>query len=239
MGTVAERLLSRGTRLSNAAFNRRGTIGGMETILPIALLLVLGGFGALVARSLKRRKEFLTVGAADASELPDLVTELRLAGTLRRLWRDPQEGLPLAELGVGSQRLIVCTTDQAAHAERYKAAVSKPCALALYGLATLAPGGADAMRDLLRDADKLSADTLALVRQGKLENDYVVICRILSHRTATWGELPLTVYRAQVVKSDALTLTMELAVPNSENSAPLPDNSLAHGSVRLFGYLPS
>lgn len=210
----------------------------MEVVLPVALLLILGGFGALVARSLKRRKDFLTVGAAAASDLPDLVTDQRLAGTLRRLWRDPQEGLPLAELAVESQRLIVCTTDQAAHAERYKTLVSKPCELALYGLATLAPGGAEAMRDLLRDADKLPADTLALVRQGQLENDYVVICRILSHRTATWGELALTVYKAQVVASEVLNLTLELAVPNSENATPLPDNSLAHGSVRLFGYLP-
>ena len=211
----------------------------METILPIALLLVLGGFGALVARSLKRRKEFLTVGAADASELPDLLTDVRLTGVLRRLWRDPQEGLPLAELAVGSHRLIVCTTDQAAQAERYKAIVSKPCELALFGLATLAPGGADAMHDLLRDAETLAPDTLALVRQGKLENDYVVIGKILSHRTAAWGELPLIVYKAQVIRSGDLNLIFELAVPNSENAPPLPDSSLAHGSVRLFGYLPS
>jgi hypothetical protein len=210
----------------------------METILPIALLLVLGGFGALVARSLKRRKEFLTVGAADASELPDLLTDVRLTGVLRRLWRDPQEGLPLAELAVGSQRLIVCTTDQVTQAARYKAIVSKSCELALYGLATLAAGGAEAMREQLRDADTLTPDTLALVRQGKLENDYVVICKILSHRTAMWDELPLIVYKAQVVKSDTLNLVLELAVPSPENAAPLPDSSLAHGSVRLFGYLP-
>ena len=211
----------------------------MEVVLPVALLLILGGFGALVARSLKRRKDFLTTVSAAASELPDLVTDQRFDGTLRRLWRDPQEGLPLAELAVESHRFILCTTDQSTHAERYKALVSKPCELALYGLATLAPGGADAMRNQLRDSDKLPTDTLALVRQGQLENDYVVICRLLSHRTATWGQLELIVYTAQVVKSESLNLTLELAAPNSENTLPLPDNSLAHGSVRLFGYLPS
>lgn len=210
----------------------------MEVVLPIVLVLILGGFGALVARSLKRRKDFLTTVSAAASELPDLITEQRIGGILRRLWRDPQEGLPLAELAVNSHRFILCTTDQSTHAERYKTLVSKPCELALYGLATLAPGGADAMRDLLRDSDKLPADTLALVRQGKLGNDYVVICRILSHRIAAWGELPLMVYRAQVIASDSLNLILELAVPSSDNTAPLPENSLAHGSVRLFGYLP-
>jgi hypothetical protein len=210
----------------------------METVLPVALLLVLGGFAALVGRSIKRRKEFLATVTTDASELPDLATELRLTGTLRRLWRDTQEGLPLAELGVGSRKFIFCTTDQAAHGERYKTLIGKPVEVALYGLATLAPGGAEAMREQLRDADKVAPDTVALVHTGQLENDYVVIGRLLSQRPDAWGELPLVVYRAQVLRTDELTLVLELAVPTPHDTVPLPASSLAHGSVRLFGYLP-
>ncbi|WP_395091999.1 hypothetical protein [Armatimonas sp.] len=211
----------------------------METLLPVALLLVLGGFGALVVRSVKRRKAFLSTVTSDSAELPDLRTELRLTGTLRRLWRDPQEGLPLAELGVGSQRFVFCTTDQAIHGERYKAAIGKTIEVALYGLATLAPGGVEAMQEQLRDADKVPPDTVTLVHEGQLENDYVVIGRLLSQRSDTWGELPLAVYRAQVLHTSELTLVLELAVPSPQDAAPLPANSLAHGSVRLFGYLPS
>lgn len=210
----------------------------MDVALPILLVLLLGGFGALVGRSLKRRKEFLTTGQIGAGEeLPTLVPEQRLSGTLRRLWRDPQQGLPLAELGVGSRRFIFCPTDPTENGEHYKAAIGKPVTVALYGLATLAPGGVEAMREQLRDAEKLGPETLALVRQGQLENDYVAICRVQSNRGASWGEFPLTVYTAQLLASDDLNLTLELAVPTDPSTLPLPDNTLAHGSVRLFGYL--
>ena len=209
----------------------------MEILLPVALL-ILGSFGALVVRSVKRRKAFLTAVTSDNSVLPDLNTELRLSGTLRRLWRDTREGLPLAELGVGSRRFVFCTTDQEANLERYRLAVGNPVEVALYGLATLAPGGAEAMHEQLRDADKVPPDTVTLVHEGQLENDYVVIGRVLSRRSDTWGELPLVVYRTQVFRTSDLTLVLELAVPSPQGAAPLPENSLAHGSVRLFGYLP-
>ena len=210
----------------------------MDTLLPVALLLILAGFGGLVVRSVRRRKDFLSTVTNNSAALPDLETELRLTGTLRRLWRDPQEGLPLAELGVGSRRFIFCTTDQATSGERYKAAVGKSVTVALYGLATLAPGGSEAMREQLRDADRVAPDTVTLVHEGQLENDYVVIGRLLSHRPHLWGEVPLMVYRAQVLRTDDLTLILELAVPSPQSDVPLPDDSLAHGSVRLFGYLP-
>lgn len=210
----------------------------MEVVLPVVLLLVLGGFGALVARSVKRRKDFLTSPLLGEAELPDLVTDQRVTGTLRRLWRDPKQGLPLAELGLAGRNLPFCATDLATEGERYKTAVGKPTTLALYGLATLAPGGIEAMKEQIRDADKVPADSVLLVREGELENDYVVICRLLSQREALWGELPLVVYRAQVLRSPELSLELELAVVRQDGDTTLPNNSLAHGSVRLFGYLP-
>ena len=209
----------------------------MEIVLPVVLLVVLGGMGALVARSLRRRKDFLQAVTPDGTELPDLQTEQRLTATLRRLWRDAQQGLPLVEAGTETLKLVFCPTDHAASAERYKTGIGKPAELALFGLATLAPGGIEAIRHQIVDADKhaLSAQTVLLLRQGQFDNDYVVVCRLLSQRPAIWGELALTVWRAQVQEQGGQPLVIELAVPQETD---LTENTFAHGSVRLFGYLP-
>lgn len=208
----------------------------METVLPLVLLVVLGGFGALVARSLRRRKDFIQAVTPEDTELPDLTTEQRVALTLRRLWRDAQQGLPLVE-GAGDVvgKVVFCPTDHALKAESYKTGIGKSAEVALFALATLAPGGIEAMKDQIVDADKqaLHPDTVTLVHQGQFDNDYVVICRILRVREATWGELSLVVYLAQVREG----MQLELAVPNDPTQPFLTEGSLAHGSARLFGYL--
>ena len=212
----------------------------MDTVLPIVLLVVLGGLGALVARSLRRRKDFLKTVTLDDSALPDLTTEQRLTLTLRRLWRDPQQDLPLVEAGIEGGRLIFCPTDHDKNAERYKTNTGKSAEVALFALATLALGGVEAMKGQIIDADKksLPPEMVALLHQGQLDNDYVVICRILSVREATWGELSLVVYQAQVGESsEGPPMVLDLAVPNDSTQPFLAVGSLAHGSARLFGYL--
>lgn len=204
-------------------------------ILPFLLLAVLVGAAALVLRSVRRRRAFLK--ASSDAEMPDLVTELRLTGTLRRLFRETAEGLPLAELGIGRHRLIFCPTDHDANAQRYRERLGKSAEVALYGLASLEPGGVEAMREQVRNADSLSPETVALVHEGQLPNDYVAIGRVLSARDDRWGEMALTVYRLQIVRTDDMTLVLEVAVPKTEGAAPLPEKTLAHGPVRLFGYL--
>ena len=208
----------------------------METTLVIVLVVVLGGFGALVARSLRRRKDFLKEVTVDDVELPDLTTEQRVSLMLRRLWRDPQQGLPLVEGAGEAGKVVFCPTDHALKAESYKNGVGKSADVALFALATLAPGGIEAMKDQIVDADKqaLHPDTLLLLHQGQFDNDYVVICRIRRVREAIWGELSLVVYLAQVRAG----MQLELAVPNDPTQPFLTEGSLAHGSARLFGYLP-
>jgi hypothetical protein len=207
----------------------------MEILLPAVLLTLLGGFGFLVVRAVRRRRQFALPVAS--TELPTLATEQRITATVRRVWRDPAQNLPLVELGIGERRLIFCPTDHAAAAARYQAALARRAELALFGLATLAPGGVDAMREQIRSAEPLSPDLVTLVHEGQFENDYVVIGRVLSSRPDTWDDLPLIVYRVQVIHAADLTLVLELAVPAKEGATPLPDGSLAHGSARLFGFL--
>lgn len=201
-----------------------------------ALLAVLVGAGALVVRSVRRRRAFLK--AASDTDLPDLETEIRLRVQVRRLWQDPQQQVPLVEVSLDRRRFVFCPVDHAARSAEWGAQVGKEVEIGLYGLATLAPGGAEAMRDRIKDADQLELgpDFVTLVREGQFPNDFVVIGRVLSVRDAAWGSMPLRVYRVQCVHAQDLTLVLEMGVPRDDGPV-LEDGAMTHGSVRLFGYL--
>jgi hypothetical protein len=112
--------------------------------------------------------------------------------------------------------------------------------VAVYGLATLAAGGAEAMQEQIKDLDKvdLSRNPVRLVKAGQFLNDYVVIGRVLSHRDDSLSDgTPLRVYRCEVVRTDDLGLIIELGVERDETQqgTVFPDQSMVHGSARLFG----
>jgi len=200
------------------------------------LLLVVGGAVALVVRPVRRRKAF--VRAVPEDELPDLTTEIRFRVVVRRTWHDAVSGLPLAEIEFSGRKLVVCPVDQRQNGVRWTSLAGKPADLGLYGLATLAPGGADAMRDQIKDFDTAvkSSNMSALVRHGDVSCDYVVIGRLLSKRETAWGDMPLDFWRMQCVFAAERGVVFEVAVPRGPE-AGLAEGEMAHGSVRLFAYL--
>lgn len=214
----------------------------------LLLLLILGAL-FVVIRSVRRRRAFAARAASTAAgDLPNLTTQQRVTALVRRTFRDPAQGVWLVEAIVGSpqqaQRLTFCATDYEQAAERWQALTGKKADVALYGLATLAPGGVETMREQIKNAEKakLHPDMVTLVHEGQFANDYVVIGRALDAREAAWGDdLPLTVYRTEVVRTDKLLLITDLAVPRdpASPSPAFPPQSLVHGSARLFGYLAS
>ena len=202
-------------------------LGGLEFVL----LFVLIGFVALVIRGVRRRNSFQF--AVEPGLLPTLTTETRVVGKVRRVFRNPALGLPLVEIAVGKRVLIFCPTDHQANQKTYKERIGKSVTVAPFGLATLEPGGADAIRDQIRDADEVepTPDLLRFLHVGQHPNDYFAIGRVVSSREETWDDDPLILYRLQA----APDLTLEVATPKTETV--FADGSMAHGSVRLFAYL--
>ncbi|MDX1930984.1 MAG: hypothetical protein SFU56_00110 [Capsulimonadales bacterium] len=199
------------------------------------LLLVIVGAILFVARRVARRRAFARK-EADVP-LPALTTDLRVRGIVRKVYRDPQQGVWLMELSIARRRFVLCLTDASERLTEYQAMVGKEADIALFGLATLAPGGAEAIRDQITDIDSvdLSTNPVRLIPGGQFANDYVVIGRVLSHREEEMDGLRLIVYRMQVARSDELTLVLELAVELSPDFPPYPEDSMVHGSARLYG----
>ena len=202
-------------------------LGGLEFVL----LFVLVGFAALVVRGVRRRNAFAV--AVEPGLLPTLTVENRVTGKIRRVFRSAALGLPLVELAVGKRLLVFCPTDHESRHEDYRRKIGQPVTVGLFGLATLQAGGADTIRDQIRDADsvEITPDLLRFLRVGDAPNDYFAIGRVISGREEYWGDDPLSVYRLQT----ATDLTLEVATPRRIDA--LPDKSMAHGSVRLFGYI--
>ena len=201
--------------------------------LEVLLFLTLVAAFFAVFRAVQKRKQFAPP-PAPAEALPTLATEIRVRATPRRLFRDPHQGLWMVEASIGQRRFTFCAADYASHEEEYKV-TGQPTDFALYALATLAPGGVDAIRDRIKDIDKVEVtpDLVRLVHTGPLANDYAVIGRIISERRDTLDDDPVTVYRAEVVRQSDFTLMLDLA---TEPGDPLPPDTMAHGSARLFGY---
>jgi|GEM_PF-2021505 hypothetical protein len=209
-------------------------------VLEALLLIVLIGALLLVVRGVRRRHAFARV-EADA-ELPDLETAQRITATVRRVYRDAEQGVWMADVSLGRKRLTLCAVDFAAKAEAWRGLVTREADIALYALSSLAPGGVEAMRDQIKDYDKvkITPDLVRLVPVPDAEspNDFAVIARTLSHRTDAASGIPVDVYRAEVIRSQELNLILELAVPKVPGTTPYPDGSMVHGSARLYGYLP-
>jgi hypothetical protein len=189
-------------------------------------------------RAVRRRRAFATLTAE--TELPHLDTRQRVTGIIRRVFRDPAQGVWLVTAEAGGARLTFCATDYERAADRYRDRTGKPADIALFALATLAAGGVEAMKHQIKDADKveLRPDLVTLVPEGQYANDHVVIGRVLDAREDAWDEMPLTVYRTEVVRRPGLALVLDLAVPR-DSTPSFPPRSLVHGSARLFGYLAS
>ncbi len=201
----------------------------------ILFATVLGGIG-IVARAVRRRKNFTLPTDTD---LPDLQTPGRITATIRRVYRDAAQNVWLVEASVGKRRVTFCATDYEQNAERYQSVTGEKADVALFGTATLAPGGAEAMREQIKDIDKvdLTKDPVRLIPAGQFANDHAVIGRILSHRSDTMSGFAVHVYRAQVARTDDLTLVIELAT--EPEGTPFPSQSMVHGAARLYGYLAS
>lgn len=209
----------------------------------LALLALFLFLAYLAWRGIRRRRAF-AVRQTDV-ELPRLETPQRVTAILRRTYRDPAQGVWLVEAQIGPRRVgstsvTFCATDYDQNGPRYEGLLGKPAELALFALATLAEGGVEAMKDQIKDLDKIEMrpDLVALAPAGEFANDRAVIGRALDAREAAWDEMPLTVYRTQVVRTENLTLVLDLAVPR-DAAPPFAPNTMVHGSARLFGYLAS
>lgn len=218
----------------------------MLTGLPLPweiLLLAVFAFALVfVVRAVQRRRQFAAPSTLAASELPNIETEQRVRGTIRRIFRDPAQGLWLVTAQVGPARYTFCATDYEASKDRYEALTGQPTDLALFALSTLEPGGTETIRHQIKDADKiaLTPETVALTQAGEYPNDYAVIGKVLSSHTDTWDDMPLAVYRTQVVNRPDLTLILDLAVPQQQTNGAAPQlaaQTMVHGSARLFGRL--
>ncbi len=219
-------------------FNMSGLLpsGTLEFLL---FVVIVGGVW-WVFRAVSRR-HLPPAGAIESDELiPTLSTQHRVTGTLNKVIFDRLQNVWLAEVVVGKRRITFCAADHAAERERYTGQIGKSVDVTVYGLATLAPGGAEAMKEQIKDLDKvdLSRDPVRLVKAGQFLNDYVVIGRVLSHRDDSLSDgMTLRVYRCEVVRTDELGLIMELGVQRDEaaTEAAFADQSMVHGSARLFG----
>lgn len=208
--------------------------------LEFLLFVIVVGTALLFIRAVSRR-HLPPAGAVESEEaIPALSTQHRVTGTLNKVIFDRTQSVWLAEMIVGKRRLTFCTADHVTERTRYTSQTGKSVDMMLYGLATLAAGGAEAMQQQIKDLDKvdLSRNPVRLVKAGNFLNDYVVIGRVLSHRDDSLSDgTPLRVYRCEVVRTDDLGLIIELGVPRDETQtgAAFPDQSMVHGSARLFG----
>lgn len=236
------------------------TVGSPGALIAQALLvaLLLGAI-LLVVRVVRGRGKSRAVPlaaltleqvAALSDALPHLETQHRVsAPVVRVLAAAPsasgETALPLVELRLGKRPLIFTPIDlvKPNAAARYEAAAAKdapPSDIALFALCALEEGGADTMRERIKDFDKVkdAAGVVRLLPAQTQAGDYVVIARVLSHRRDEVSEgLPVLVYRAETVKNADLQLIIELAVPD-ENQTPFADGARVHGTARMYGYLP-
>ena len=210
--------------------------------LEFLLFAVLVAAFVFVVRVVRKRTPLLPVAPFDDTEgaetIPFFETPTRFRGAVRRVFRDRDQDATLIEAHVGKKSLIFRAADVVQNAARYQSILGESVDFAVYGLATLRPGGAEAMRHQIKDwSENVRPDTVGLFPAGAFANDYAVIARVLSRRDETIGTEPVWVYRAQVVKNGDQELFMELAADAAPPAVPLDDNTLAHGSVRLFGVL--
>lgn len=209
-------------------------------VLEFLLFVLIVGAFVLVVRGVRRRASFAgTMGGRTTGDeqIPDLATEVRVQAIVRRIFRDTTQGEWVVEAAIGRRKFVFRPTDFTP--ERYQPLVNSKEDFVLYAFATLAPGGVEAMRDQIKDFDKVavSEDLVRLVPAGQFANDYAVIGRVASSRDETLDGDPVAVYRTQVVRQDDLTLVLDLAVEAAPGAPRFGDGEMVHGSARLFGRL--
>jgi len=196
----------------------------------LGITVLVGGF---VIRRIKRRKAFT---AAVNTDLPQWASSQSLTVTLRRQWRDTTQDLPMVELNIFGKTITACPVDTADHLATYSASTGKPLDIVLYGLCTLTEGGIHAAKHLVRDIDVVSPrdNYVCVVSVQTAVNDTFVVAETRGARDESWGELPLRVYRAIVLRGTrGGDITVDLAVPSDSNQ-PWPSGTFVHGSVRWF-----
>ena len=181
-----------------------------------------------------------------ASVIPRLTTQHRVSAPVIRLLPPAKPPAPpLVEIRLGKRLIPFTPTDFITPGvpERYEAARDKAAGatdLALFALCALEEGGAQAIQTQIKDFDKVkdATNVVRLVAAQTFLGDYVVIARVLSHRSdRVADDMPVVVYRAEVIKNADTHLVIELAVPD-EGQTPFPDDTMVHGTARLYGYLP-
>lgn len=232
------------------------TVGSPGAIIAQALLvaLLLGAI-LLVVRVLRGRGGSRTAPlaaltpeqVADLTDaLPQLETQQRVSAPVVRVLPSAGEtALPLVELRLGRRPLIFTPIDlqKPNAAARYETAAAKdapPSDVALFALCALEEGGADTMREQIKDFDKVkdAAGVVRLLPAQTQAGDYIVIARVLSHRRDDVSEgMPVIVYRAETIKNADTQLIIELAVPD-DGQTPFADGAMVHGTARMYGYLP-
>lgn len=203
---------------------------GVGEGLLLGITVLVGGF---VIRRIKRRKAFT---AAVNADLPQWPSSQSLTATLRRQWRDTAQDLPMVELNIFGKTITACPVDTADQLTTYSASTGKQLDIVLYGLCTLTEGGIHAAKHLVRDIDVVSPpdNYVCVVAVQTAVNDTFVVAETRGARDESWGQLPLRVYRAIVLRGTrGGDITVDLAVPSDE-SAPWPSGTFVHGSVRWF-----
>lgn len=203
---------------------------GVGEGLLLGITVLAGGF---VIRRIRRRKAFT---ATVNTDLPQWPSNQSLTATLRRQWRDTAQDLPMVELNIFGKTITACPVDTAEHLPTYTASTGKQLDIVLYGLCTLNEGGIHAAKHLIRDIDVVSPpdNYVCVVAVQTAVNDTFVVAETRGSRDESWGELPLRVYRAIVLRGTrGGDITVDLAVPSDAN-APWPSGTFAHGSVRWF-----
>ena len=200
------------------------------------LFAVLVVLALLIVRAVRRRWKVAptTVEAL----LPDLVTDVRVHATIRRVFRDPDQGVFLVEASVEKRKWTFCAVDYESHAERYTGAIGQSADFALYALGTLEAGGAEAIPGQIVDLDRVAeplTEVMRLVPAGGFPNDYAVIGRVVSQRDEILRDAPVRVYRTQVEAQSLSPSFIDVAVEASEQP-PFAADLLVHGSARLFAY---
>jgi hypothetical protein len=189
--------------------------------------------GAFVIRRIRRRKAFTAVVSAD---LPQWPSTQSITATLRRQWRDTAQDLPMVELNIFGKSITACPVDTAENLATYSASAGKSIDIVLYGLCTLSEGGIRAAEHLIRDIDVVSPpdNFVCIVAVQTAVNDTFVVAETRGSRDEAWGQLPLRVYRAIVLRGTrGGDVTVDLAVP-ADGTPSWPGGTFVHGSVRWF-----
>lgn len=203
---------------------------GVGEGLLLGITVLVGGF---VIRRIRRRKAFT---AAVSTDLPQWPSTQSITATLRRQWRDTAQDLPMVELNIFGKTITACPVDTTEQAAVYSASTGKPIDIVLYGLCTLTEGGIRAAEHLIRDIDVVSPpdNFVCIVPVQTAVNDTFVVAETRGSRDEAWGGMPLTVYRAIVLRGTrGGDITVDLAVP-AAGEPSYSGGTFVHGSVRWF-----